>query len=126
MIVTASRASLLARLPHRPSAPDGLETRLLLHATVCLTRSAFAAERRSGAWSPYIQPSTLHSGWFVLPLLADVDEVAPGECAEAAVLGVPEEPVPMAWAGRGETFRLVERGAEVGKGVVLGVHWPAG
>lgn len=125
-----SRLALLERLTRLdPSDAERLGSALVVHATVCLTRPALdvvpPVRRRSGGWRPYLQPSLLPSGWDVSPWLCDVESLDPGECAEAAILGVPAQPVPMAWVGAGQTFRLVDGGTEVGKGVVLAVHWPA-
>lgn len=127
-----SRHALLARLSCLPEhLAEAAETGLLVHASVCLAPRTAGPARITGSWAPYLQPSTLPSGWDVHPLLADTDHVNPGECAEVAVIGVPEEPVPLAWVARGEMFRLLEQpgpalpgSVEVGKGVVLRVHWP--
>lgn len=124
-----SRRALLARLTRLDTKDvPRIGTALLVHATLCLARPVVDVvpppRRRSGVWRPYLQPSALPSGWEVTPWLCDVEHLDPGECAEAAVLGVPADPVPMAWVGHGQTFRLLDGGAEVGKGVVLSVHWP--
>lgn len=129
-VVPPPRSALLERLTRLdpPDAPR-LATSLVVHASLCLAKPRVPAappvRRRSGSWRPYLQPSALPSGWDVTPWLCDVDHLDPGECAEAAVLGVPAQPVPMAWVGPGQTFRLVDGGAVVGQGVVLAVHWPA-
>ena len=76
----SSRLDLLARLPHLPAGvAEEAETGLLVHASLCLARRTPGEARRTGSWTPYLQPSVLPSGWDVRPLLADTEHVGPGE-----------------------------------------------
>ena len=99
---------------------------VLVHASICLPRYGDDLEDlpsvTSGAWQPYLQPGELPSGWDVSTWFADVERLDPGSCAETAVLGVPDEPVPLAWCDVGKTFRMMHGGQRVGAGVVLAVH----
>lgn len=129
--VDQARSTLLERLTLLRSADRlRLAENLLVHATVCLLNVADGGRRSSapsGAlWAPYLQPTGLPAGWDIEPWLCDVDHIEPGECAESGLLGVPNEPVPRAWCRPGVSFRLLEAGAVIGKGVVLAVHPPPG
>lgn len=124
-----ARSALLGRLTLLRSGDRvRLSAGLLVHATVCLVDrsddSRLSPAPSGGLWAPYLQPTGLPAGWDIEPWLCDVDRIAPGECAESGLLGVPDEPVPRAWCRPGVSFRLLEVGRVVGKGVVLAVHPP--